>query len=254
MAPVEKNPNARERAPGFPPQVAPTPVPTALALYHQIPPAVQFNLHRMITEGIRYEENAYGYFNSVLISIFSPTQQFQINPQYPARPAVDVGEGTHGQNISISSTRQIDAARGTGREKMNYPDFTLTKLLPRQPPTPQIHCNIGVVVIKTLKSSMSRSVTSQFWVPWNKQLSMPTASPPLSRYKNKILNPLPLMWFMASTTRESTWYIKESYRLLKQSLGSLYLRTLHLLRVVHRFYIDYVSLLSATGTTMDSRR
>lgn len=53
------------------------PVPTALALYNQIPPT-QFNLYRVITEGICHEENTYGYFNSALVSIFSPTQQFQV--------------------------------------------------------------------------------------------------------------------------------------------------------------------------------
>ena len=36
-----------------------------------------------------------------------------------------------------------------GREQVKYPDFTLSKPLPRQPPTPRIHCNIGVVEIKT---------------------------------------------------------------------------------------------------------
>lgn len=34
---------------------------------------------------------------------------------------------------------------------MKYPDFTLTKPLPRQPPTPRIHCNIGIIEIKTCR-------------------------------------------------------------------------------------------------------
>jgi hypothetical protein len=73
------DPNARERAPGFPPQFVSTPVPSALALFNQIPSAVQFNLYRVITEGIRHEENTYGYFSSAFVSIFSPTQQFQVS-------------------------------------------------------------------------------------------------------------------------------------------------------------------------------
>jgi len=79
MAALNINPNARERAPGFPPQFASAPVPTALGLYNRIPPAIQFNLYRVITEGIRHEENAYGYFNSAFVSIFLPTQQFQVS-------------------------------------------------------------------------------------------------------------------------------------------------------------------------------
>ena len=77
---MDKHPNAREQAPVFPPQFvsAPLTVPTALALYNQIPAAVQFNLYRVITEGIRHEKNTYGYFNSAFISIFSPTQRFQV--------------------------------------------------------------------------------------------------------------------------------------------------------------------------------
>ena len=73
------NPNATQRAPAFPPQFVSAPVPTALALYNQIPPAVQFNLHRVINEGSRHEENTYGYFNSAFVSIFLPTQQFQVS-------------------------------------------------------------------------------------------------------------------------------------------------------------------------------
>ena len=70
MAALNKiiNPNATERALGFPPQFASAPVPTALALYNQIPPVVQFNLYRVINEGNRHEENTYGYFNSAFVS------------------------------------------------------------------------------------------------------------------------------------------------------------------------------------------
>jgi len=77
--PLIINPNAIERAPGFPPPFASAPAPTALALYNQIPPAVQFNLYRAICEGIRHEENTYGYFNSAFGSIFPLTQQFQVS-------------------------------------------------------------------------------------------------------------------------------------------------------------------------------
>jgi len=143
------NPNATERPPGFPLQFVSAPVPTAVALYNQIPPAVQFNLHRVITEGIRHEKNSYGYFNSAFVSIFSPTQRFQINPQYPARLAVEVELGGHGRNISVGSTGEIHAGRGSGREHVTFPDFTLTKPVPREHPTPRIHCNIAVFEIKT---------------------------------------------------------------------------------------------------------
>ena len=73
------NPNSTQRAPAFPLQFVSAPVPTALALYNQIPPAVQFNLHRVINEGVRHEQNTYGYFNSAFVSIFSPTQRFQVS-------------------------------------------------------------------------------------------------------------------------------------------------------------------------------
>ena len=36
-----------------------------------------------------------------------------------------------------------------GREDVKFPDFTLTKPLPRQLPTPWVHCNIAVFEIKT---------------------------------------------------------------------------------------------------------
>jgi len=45
-----------------------------------------------------------------------------------------------------------------GREDVKYPDFTLSKPLPRQPPTPRIHCNIGVIEIKTLSLPEERDV------------------------------------------------------------------------------------------------
>jgi len=45
-----------------------------------------------------------------------------------------------------------------GREEVKYPDFTLTKPLPRPTPTPRIHCNIGVIEIKTLSRPEERDV------------------------------------------------------------------------------------------------
>jgi hypothetical protein len=45
-----------------------------------------------------------------------------------------------------------------GREQVKYPDFTLTKPLPRQPPTPRIHCNIGVIEIKTRSNPEEQDV------------------------------------------------------------------------------------------------
>jgi len=45
-----------------------------------------------------------------------------------------------------------------GREQVKYPDFTLTKPLPRQHPTPRIHCNIGIIEIKTLSDPEEKDV------------------------------------------------------------------------------------------------
>jgi len=73
------NPDATESAPKFPPQFTSTPVPSPMALFNLIPPAVHFNLHRVITEGIRHEQNTYGYFNSALACIFPPSQRFQVS-------------------------------------------------------------------------------------------------------------------------------------------------------------------------------
>jgi hypothetical protein len=36
-----------------------------------------------------------------------------------------------------------------GRREVEYPDFTVSKLLPRQPPTPQVHRIIGIIEIIT---------------------------------------------------------------------------------------------------------
>jgi len=44
---------------------------------------------------------------------------------------------------------------------VKYPDFTITKPLPRQPPTPRIHCNVGVIEIKTLAYSEQKNVENR---------------------------------------------------------------------------------------------
>ena len=41
---------------------------------------------------------------------------------------------------------------------MNYPDFTLSKPVPRLPPTPRINCNIGIIEIKTQSNSEAQDV------------------------------------------------------------------------------------------------
>ena len=78
-----------------------------------------------------------------------------------------MGVGRHGRNISVGSTGEIHAGQGSelfsscvqvfqgaenflaGRERAKFPDFTVSKPLPRQPPTPRVHCNIGIIEIKT---------------------------------------------------------------------------------------------------------
>lgn len=45
-----------------------------------------------------------------------------------------------------------------GREHVSYPDFTLTKPLPRQHLTPRVHCNIGVIEIKTRSNPEEQDV------------------------------------------------------------------------------------------------
>ena len=52
--------------------------PTAQQLYDSISPEVIYNLWRLVTEGVRYEENTYGYFNSAFVSVFLPRRRFQV--------------------------------------------------------------------------------------------------------------------------------------------------------------------------------
>ena len=73
------HPNATEVPPPFPQQFVSAPPPTAAVLYATIPPEVQFNLYRVVTEGVRHEENTYGYFNSAFAHIFPPSQRFQVS-------------------------------------------------------------------------------------------------------------------------------------------------------------------------------
>jgi len=64
----------------------------------------------------------------------------------------------HGRGISIGSTGEYHAGRGSGRENVTFPDFTLTKPLPCQPPDPRIHFNIAIIEIKTRSNSTERDV------------------------------------------------------------------------------------------------
>jgi hypothetical protein len=52
--------------------------PTPLNLHQQIPLACSWNLADIINQGVRHEENIYGYLNSLLTSIFLPSQRFQV--------------------------------------------------------------------------------------------------------------------------------------------------------------------------------
>src|SRR5258705_6739333 len=71
--------NATEVLPPFPQQFISAPPPTASFLYSIIPPEVHFNLYRVVTEGVRHEENSYGYFNSAFTKIFPSSQRFQVS-------------------------------------------------------------------------------------------------------------------------------------------------------------------------------
>ena len=104
-----------------------------------------------------------------------------------------------------------------GREQVEYPDFTLTKPLPRQPSTPRVHCNIGVIEIKTRSNPQEQHVERGNLsvddaliqaIGYARRLST-------SRYENKILVSLLPMWFMAGTTRELPSQTKETHSFLK---------------------------------------
>jgi hypothetical protein len=79
-----------------------------------------------------------------------------------------VGEGRHGQNISVGLTGEVHAGQDSaesllaGREEVKY--FTVSKPLPRQPPTPQVNRNIGVIEIKTEPDPELQSVDNHFGV------------------------------------------------------------------------------------------
>jgi len=142
-----------------------------------------------------------------------------------------------------------------GREEVKYPDFTLTKPLPRQPPTPRIHCHIGVIEIKTFSRPEERDVEKG-------NLPVDDALEQAVEYASRLFDsPFSLReqnsLFIATYVVYGKYYTRITvttrylYGFIEQRLGSLYLRTLHSLRAVHRFCIDYVSLLSVTGTTVD---
>jgi hypothetical protein len=77
--PQALHPNATEVPPPFPQHFISAPPPTAASLYSTIPSEVHFNLHRVVAEGVRHEENSYGYFNSAFTKIFPSSQRFQVS-------------------------------------------------------------------------------------------------------------------------------------------------------------------------------
>ena len=92
-----------------------------------------------------------------------------------------------------------------GREEVKYPDFTLTKPLPRQPPT------VSTAILGSSKSRLSlvqkrltsRRAISLLTTPWSKPLIMPAAFPTLLfRYENKIRSSLLHMWFIHKNHRD----------------------------------------------------
>ncbi|KAJ6580255.1 hypothetical protein B0H10DRAFT_905660 [Mycena sp. CBHHK59/15] len=128
-------------------------------LYESIPPSVRWTLFRVLTEGVRHEKNTYGYLDAALNSVFHPAQRFQINPQYPLCPAVTVGTSAHEQNVSIGSVGEIFGARGTGREEdMLYPDFLVTKAIPRGLKTPRINRPVVLIEVKTMVEAYTQIV------------------------------------------------------------------------------------------------
>lgn len=56
-----------------------------------------------------------------------------------------------GINVYSSICLAADVALAGREGGMQYPDFTFTKPIPRIPPSPRVHCHIGVAEIKTLK-------------------------------------------------------------------------------------------------------
>ncbi|KAG6825078.1 hypothetical protein H0H92_004759 [Tricholoma furcatifolium] len=147
------HPDATRVIPAFPPPFVSAATPSAQVLYNRIPAIVHWNLDRICNEGVRYEENVYGYFNSAFTSIFPVSQQYQVNPQYPLRPHAVVG---HGRTSSIGSTGDNHAARETGRESgVGYPDFVISKVHPRRPPAPRVNAPCLLVEIKTSDTAES---------------------------------------------------------------------------------------------------
>ncbi|KAJ6530446.1 hypothetical protein B0H10DRAFT_2248187 [Mycena sp. CBHHK59/15] len=148
------DPRARESAPQYPGPLVSARKPTARKLYESIPPSVRWTLFRVLTEGVRHEKNTYGYLDAALTSVsFIPhsASRYNINPQYPLRPAVTVGTSAHEQNVSIGSVGEIFGARGTGREEdMLYPDFLVTKAIPRGLKTPRINRPVVLIEVKTM--------------------------------------------------------------------------------------------------------
>jgi len=70
--------NAMATNPLRPAPLESTPTPTAAQLHLRIPPAVNWNLWRILDNGVRHEQSLYGYFNVALNMIFPVQQQFQV--------------------------------------------------------------------------------------------------------------------------------------------------------------------------------
>lgn len=77
--PVDIHPNATEDVPAFPaPLVIVQPPPTAAAIYAAIPPAVIYNLYRIMADGVRYEHNLYGYLDAAFNAVFPVDRGYQV--------------------------------------------------------------------------------------------------------------------------------------------------------------------------------
>ncbi len=55
--------------------------PDAATLFHRIDISALWNLYRATDDNVRYEKTTYGYWNSVLQSIFSLSRGYQVSPE-----------------------------------------------------------------------------------------------------------------------------------------------------------------------------
>lgn len=70
--------NATVNPPAMPNPLGVVPIPTAAQLYASLPPAIHWNLFRILNEGVRHKHNLYGYFDAALNEIFPVSQRFQV--------------------------------------------------------------------------------------------------------------------------------------------------------------------------------